>query len=418
MKMKALFTILVVLISFSLFSQNQKELDDINGQIKSVTQQRDSLLTVAEELKLDLFLSQLLETGTPEVKEGEELIQHKALCLVYSEEHEMAKWVAHVLSHDIVNGAVSRTNDFRVDTLIETGSSEEADYFIKTKLEDGSYDYDGYGYDRGHLAPSADFRWSEIALSESYFYSNMTPQLPDFNREIWAELEGFFRAYVYNNPTKDLFIVTGPVLHDGLPKQERSVNDMSIPDYHYKIAVDFEAKQGIAILISQKNVDYPLESFVTTIDSIESLTGINFYPNLSEEDEKMIESTSDISEWRSGDQKNDVAPLDKSELPKNSYNTVGAKQFYEYPKEVNICGTVVSTHKSKKGHVFINLDKTFPNQVFSVTVWKSNVVNFSYEPEVFLLNKKACFKGVVKDYQGTPSIYLDNDKKIEILESE
>ncbi len=416
--MKVIISLAILLCSCTLFSQSQKDLEAINAQIEVVSLQHDSLLTVAEVIKLNLFQSQLLEIGIPEVQGDEELIKHKLLCLVYSEEHEMAKWVAHVLSHDIVNGAVSRTNDFRVDTLVKTGSSEEADYFIKTKLEDGSFDYDGFGYDRGHLAPSADFRWSEIALSESYFYSNMTPQLPDFNREIWAQLEGFFRAYIYNNPTKDLFVVTGPVLHDGLPKQTRGVNNMSIPEYHYKIAVDLEAKQGIAILISQTNLDYPLESFVTTIDSIESLTGINFYPNLSEEDESLIESKSNISDWRSGDQKNDVAPLDKSELPKNSYNTVGAKQFYEYPKDVNICGTVVSTHKSKKGHIFINLDKTFPNQVFSVTVWKSNVVNFSYEPEVFLLNKKVCFKGVVVDYQGTPSIYLDNDKKVKILETE
>ena len=153
-----------------------------------------------------------------------------------------------------------------------------------------------------------------------------------------------------------------------------------------------------------------------SIDSIESLTGINFYPNLTEEQENKIEANVDISLWQSGKAKNDVAPMHPEDLPRNSYNTVQAKQFYDYPKGVSICGTIVSTHKSRNGHIFINLDKSFPNQIFSATIWKSNIVNFSYQPEVFLLNKQVCIKGKVKDYQGTPSIYPDNERKIRIIE--
>ena len=108
--------------------------------------------------------------------------------------------------------------------------------------------------------------------------------------------------------------------------------------------------------------------------------------------------------------------MNPEELPRNCYNTSQAKQFYDYPKEVEICGTVVSTHKSRKGHIFINLDKSFPNQIFTATIWKSNIVNFSYKPEVFLINKQVCIKGKVKDYQGTPSIYPENEKKIKLIE--
>ena len=112
------------------------------------------------------------------------------MSLVYSEEHEQAKWVAHIISPDIITGNVSRTNDFRPDPHVSTGSTVEEDYFLKYLQPDSSYKYDGYGFDRGHLAPSADFRWSTTALSESYFYSNMSPQRPEFNRGTWAELEG------------------------------------------------------------------------------------------------------------------------------------------------------------------------------------------------------------------------------------
>lgn len=417
MKQIVIFIFLLTFNVGQLLSQVEKDsLNTILLEIELLNTKRDSLLDLIETIKLNDLKSSLLDNGIPELLEGEELICHSAYCLVYNEDHEMAKWVAHILSREIVHGNVSRTNDFREDSLIITGSAQEADYFTKEKLETGKYEYDGYGYDRGHLAPSADFRWSEKALSESYYYSNMTPQLPEFNREIWADLESFLRAYIYNNPNKDLYIITAPVLTDDLPKQSRSVNNMSIPELHYKIAVDFEDEKGIAFLIPQNHDDYPIETYVVSIDSIEALTGINFYPNLTQEQESRIEANSDISLWRSGKAKNDVTPMRPEDLPRNSYNTVQAKQFYDYPKDVSICGTVVSTTKSRNGHIFINLDKSFPNQIFSATIWKLNIINFSYEPEVFLLNKQVCIKGKVKEYQGTPSIYPDNERKIRIIE--
>ncbi|HNY44362.1 MAG: DNA/RNA non-specific endonuclease [Bacteroidota bacterium] len=402
---------------FSSFSQNhEQDILNLEFRLIELNAEIDSVLNLLEDLKLKALKADLLENGLPEILEDEELICHSAFCLVYDDNHKMAKWTAHIISREIVNGVVSRTNDFRVDSLIKNGTAEEEDYFLTKKDESGNTIYDGFGYDRGHLAPSADFRWSEKALSESYYYSNMTPQLPEFNREIWAKIEDFLRQYIYNNPTKDIYIVTAPVIKDDLKKQERSKNKISIPEYHYKIAVDLEDKKGIAFLVPQKNLGNPIEYYVVTIDSIENITNINFYPKLSEQDEKLIESESDIGKWRSGRSKNDQTPLDIKTLPKNSYNTVNARQFNEYPKEVNICGTVVSTHKSRNGHIFLNLDKSFPNQVFTATIWKSNTPNFSYEPEKFLLNKKVCIKGKVKDYKGTPSTYPENEKAIKILE--
>lgn len=414
---KIIICLLFFNLYFSSFSQNhEQDILNLEFRLIELNAEIDSVLNLLEDLKLKALKADLLENGLPEILEDEELICHSAFCLVYDDNYKMAKWTAHIISREIVNGVVSRTNDFRVDSLIKNGTAEEEDYFLTKKDESGNTIYDGFGYDRGHLAPSADFRWSEKALSESYYYSNMTPQLPEFNREIWAKIEDFLRQYIYNNPTKDIYIVTAPVIKDDLKKQERSKNKISIPEYHYKIAVDLEDKKGIAFLVPQKNLGNPIEYYVVTIDSIENITNINFYPKLSEQDEKLIESESDIGKWRSGRSKNDQTPLDIKTLPKNSYNTVNARQFNEYPKEVNICGTVVSTHKSRNGHIFLNLDKSFPNQVFTATIWKSNTPNFSYEPEKFLLNKKVCIKGKVKDYKGTPSTYPENEKAIKILE--
>ena len=80
-----------------------------------------------------------------------------------------------------------------------------------------------------------------------------------------------------------------------------------------------------------------------------------------------------------------------------------------------VCGTVVSTKKHDKGHVFINLDKKFPNQIFSVSIFESNIVNFDYEPEVYLMDKEVCFTGEITDYNGTPSMVIDHSKKVKLL---
>ena len=84
-------------------------------------------------------------------------------------------------------------------------------------------------------------------------------------------------------------------------------------------------------------------------------------------------------------------------------------------KKVEICGTVVSTHLSKNGHTFINLDKSFPKQIFSVTIWKSNSNNFSYLPHEFLEGKTICVKGVITENKGTPTMSIENEKGITLI---
>ena len=279
----------LLVLSSGLFAQSTAErLEELKLNYYEIINVKDSLEILIEELKLERIIERIHEKGLPELEEGEELVCHSAMCLVFSDEFRLAKWVVHILSSDIIEGRVSRTNDFRSDPKIPN-TGVEADYFLKFEREDGTIRYDGFGYDRGHLAPSADFRWSERALSESYYYSNITPQTPEFNRQKWAEIEDFLRSYIYNNPGNDLFIVTAPVLRDGLPVQERGVNKLPIPELHYKIAVDFDRKIGVAFLVPQENLIYPIDWYAVTIDSIENLTGINFFANLSYQDEKLIE---------------------------------------------------------------------------------------------------------------------------------
>ena len=394
------------------FSQEKHTISQLNKEISILEQKKDSLLNELEFLILKEDLNEVMKTIIPSKND---IIKHHALVISYNEEHEQANWVAHKINKKIIDGNVSRTNNFRVDNQIATGSSEEKDYFLKTKLPSGKYTYDGFGYDRGHLAPSADFKWSKTALSDSYFYSNMSPQLPEFNRKGWANIEGFLRSYVYDNET-DLLVVTGPFYHENVKKSERSKNNMSIPDYFFKIAIDLKNMLGVGFLVPHEKLTSPIESYMVPIDSIESLTGYDFNFQLTDSIENKLEKEMEVKSWQNKKNKGNVAPIDTKKLPKGAFNTVQARQFSEKGKKVTICGKVVSTKLSKNGHTFLNLDQAFPNQIFSATIWKSNSIHFSFPPHIKLKDKYVCLEGKVTDNKGTPTMDLTNEKNISYID--
>ena len=231
--MRFIYLFTLFLFNSFLFGQAPSvQLDYLEKELKALEDKKVDLLEKIEKSKLYLFRKELIAKGLPKPEAEEAIIHHTLISLVYSEAYEQAKWVAHVIAPDIVNGRITRTDDFREDPKVKTGTAIEEDYFIRViqrkKGQAETEKYNGFGWDRGHLAPSADFRWSQKALSESYFYSNISPQVEDFNRKSWAELENSLRSYVYRNKVP-LYVVTGGVLTDELPIIEKSLNKNSYP---------------------------------------------------------------------------------------------------------------------------------------------------------------------------------------------
>ena len=401
------------------FLQGQSNFDKIkikNDSLiyyKSVT---DKIQSEIEYLKLNQIQLDIQSIGLPKLDSADQLINHKAMSLVYSEKHEQPKWVSHIITTDIRHGSEGRSNDFRPDPLVTTGTAVETDYFLKTFESDGTPKYDGFGYDRGHLAPSADFRWSAQALSESYYYSNMSPMIEEFNRDSWAKLEDLFRSYIYRNPETQLYIVTGPVLSNDLPKIPRAQNNVTIPKQFFKVALDLTNKRAIAFLMPNAKNENPLETYAISIDDVELLTGIDFYHQLPDDIEATLESIKDPKPFLSETELSDVIPDHPTKLPRNTYNTVMAKGQMGNGRTIRIMGTVVSTKLSAKGNVFLNLDKQFPNQIFTVTIFKDQMINFSYPPDKDLEGKKIIVTGKVTNFNGVPSIAIDNEDDIEVVE--
>jgi len=218
----------------------------------------------------------------PAIPKGAQVVHHLGYSLLYNEQHECPSWVAYELTAQETQRAFERTNKFLQDPFV---ASETAD----------DYDYKGSGFDRGHLAPAADMGWSEVAMKESFYYSNMSPQVPGFNRGIWKKLEELVREWAQEY--KAIFVVTGPLLHEGLPTIGH--NDVSVPKYYYKVLLDYSDPEikGIGFILPNASSGEQLSQYAVSIDSVEKVTGINFFPLLPDNLERTIEKTVCVECW-------------------------------------------------------------------------------------------------------------------------
>jgi endonuclease G len=335
----------------------QVGLEAKNAELESLRAREKDLVAEIEVLKLKEGIAKLKAAGVPVSKRDLEMVEHSFMLLGFDCEFKMAAWTFHLLTPDVSFGNVSRTNDFRTDDRVSCGSAVEQDYFLRKENEDGTYLRDGYGFDRGHLAPSADFRWSATALSESYFYSNMTPQRPDFNRISWAELEGLLRTIV-DQEKKPLYVITGPVLHDSLPVVERSVNHLRIPALHYKIIADLSGKtpRGMAFVMPNKKCEGRLSSYVVSIDSVERLTGLDFFSDLDDALENRVEGSADFSAWKTQVNSKDVEPLNALDLPKECYD--------KNKKKINFLFQLLKLSIETNGVPLLTVANTLPTSLF------------------------------------------------------
>ncbi|MCC6601527.1 MAG: DNA/RNA non-specific endonuclease [Crocinitomicaceae bacterium] len=406
-----------IFISGSVFSQSiDASILAIDKELVALELQKTQLLEQAESLKLQRIKRDLEKVGIPKLLQGDELVWHSAMVLAYTEKYEQPRWVAHIILPDVTAGSIGRTNDFRPDSLVSTGSAIETDYFLTKVLPDGKILYDGFGYDRGHLAPSADFRWSKKALSESYLYSNMSPQLADFNRGIWGDLEDKIREYVYKNPGTQLYVLTGPVLRDDLPRVERGTNKVAIPEKYWKVVLDRERQRAIGFIIPNAGSELPLEGFSVPIDSVESITGLDFFPLSPLVEQAKLESQRINADWFSEVASGDVEPIPMTQMKRGRINTVVAKDWMGSSSEIIVCGKVVGGRRSRAGNIILNLDKQYPNDIFSIFIREADLVNFDYDPLRDLKGKIVYVKGKVSDLGGKPVMYIERGKEIEIHE--
>ncbi len=193
------------------------------------------------------------------------IVVHEHYTLSYSESHEQAEWVAYMLKKSHL-----------------TDDDRERPFFIgDPKVKTKSADWRNYkrsGYDRGHLCPAGDRRFSKQAYNETFYTSNISPQDPAFNAGVWNRLEMQVRRWVRKYGTT--FVVTGGVLKTGL--EEIGDEDVDVPEHYYKILARGTEREMkvLAFLVPGKESKKPLREFTVSVDTIEKLTGIDFFEGL------------------------------------------------------------------------------------------------------------------------------------------
>jgi len=228
-------------------------------------------LNIAGQEKIELPASQ----------PHEQIIHHKYYSLSYIEAYELASWVAYELTREEAQAKTEYKEKYRQDPDIKTGSAT-----LK--------DYRDAGYVMGQLAHVEHMMMSEDAVMESFYLSNIVPHKLSFNKYVWNTLGALIKAWAYE--CGSLYIVSGPVLADA-PFPTFGPSKVAIPERYYSVVLDLADERGIGFVIRNSMSSDKLKQFAVSIDEVEKITGLDFFPALPDEEEEKIESTFEPGKW-------------------------------------------------------------------------------------------------------------------------
>lgn len=207
-------------------------------------------------------------------------IDHGTYQVDYDSDHHQPNWIAYELNYQELTINIERgSRGFKDDPLNP--------HDISSKL------YIKSGYDRGHLVPARDMQYDSLALVKSFYMSNVSPQLPGFNRGIWKRLENQVRRWAETD--EQIYIIAGTLYKDA---SEVLNEEVSIPTYYYKVIIDYEPEvKVIAFLFPHEKSNNHIKDYIISIDSLESLTELDFFYKLDDEIENKIESDTTLNNW-------------------------------------------------------------------------------------------------------------------------
>ena len=217
-----------------------------------------------------------LEIPVNTVKRNEELLRKYAFTISYNNYMHNPNWVAWELTRKETEGKESRKSKFEPDPELRGYRVTHSDY-THTR------------FDRGHMAPAADMKWSKRAMQESFYTTNICPQNQSLNRGDWNDLEEICRAWAKKYGT--VYIACGPVYKTRTPKRLNKGN-IAIPDQFFKVVLIYNRKNPIAMGFLFDNVarSQSLKKYMVTVDSIEALTGLDFFSKVPDDVERRIEA--------------------------------------------------------------------------------------------------------------------------------
>lgn len=281
--------LLLCAIVYELYEQHQAKMrQERNGSVKlELRKEKDSVKILHSEKKDAIEPSEAPKGVKVEKKhEGLRYLEvplasnkkvivgyRRGFTFGYSQDSKQSLWVAYEFVRSELAKRVKRAKDFR----------EDPEFRISAR----NSDYIHTGYDKGHLAPAGDMAWSKQAMRESFYFTNISPQVAAFNRGIWKRLEEQVRAWVARYDT--VYVTTGPLFLKKCGVIGK--NRVRIPSHFYKALLipNRGNWQAVAFLLPNEASRSSINSFRCTVDSLEQCSGLDFFPLLPDSIEIVVE---------------------------------------------------------------------------------------------------------------------------------
>lgn len=228
-------------------------------------------------------ISDKLEIPAPIANGNEMILKRKAYTTSYNPSTKLPNWVAWHLTANHVDGNHSRGGmKFHEDEDVPEPRATDNDY-------------KGSGYDRGHMCPSGDNKWDADAQWESFYFTNACPQHHGLNRGDWNEMEQQCRKWA--RQMGDIYIVCGPILYKG-PHKTIGENQVVVPEAFFKVVLCMRGTpKAIGFIYRNTDGNRPKGDYVNTVDQVERITGLDFFPALPDDVETKVEAEANLDEW-------------------------------------------------------------------------------------------------------------------------
>ena len=223
--------------------------------------------------------------GLPKInmKSQSILLKRKGYTLLYNVSCFIPIWVSWHLTAEHADGEWNRDNNYYEDDEVPLPRASNDDY-------------KGSGWTRGHMCPAGDNKWDEVAMKESNLLTNICPQHASLNSGLWNVIERNCRKWAIEYG--DLYIVCGPIL---LNKEHETIgsNKIVVPDAFYKVILRLRPQPAAIGFVVRNNEGLKKkDQYVNTVDEVERITGIDFFPSLPDSIENEVEAFSDINDWK------------------------------------------------------------------------------------------------------------------------
>ncbi|WP_278793311.1 DNA/RNA non-specific endonuclease [Leyella stercorea] len=213
----------------------------------------------------------------------EQILRRTGYTVSYNSERRVPNWVAWCLTAERLTGNSKRSDaKFHEDTDVPEPRAVDFDYVRS-------------GYDRGHMCPAGDNKWSAQTMDESFLFTNICPQAPQLNRGDWNEMEQACRKWAKQDGA--LYIVCGPMFYKN-SKKTIGKNRVAVPDAFFKVVLCMTGEpKAIGFIYKNGDGNRPKGDYANSVDEVERITGIDFFPALPDDIENKVEATCNPDDW-------------------------------------------------------------------------------------------------------------------------